>query len=130
MLKHPMLTYRAIDTAHVKCYLNWNDQVEYIHKKVYQCIYKFIRLCFKPPLEIRKLLISTLVFPLFDYASLAYCDLNDQLITKIQRAQNACVRYIFNLKLDDHVTRYYYQLWWLKIRERIILVYYVAILTN
>jgi len=96
----------------------WKDQVEYIHKKVYQCIYRFKRLCFKPSIEIKKLLVSRLVFPVFDYANLAYCDLNDQLVSKLQRAQNACIRYIFNLKLDEHVTSYYLQLKWLKVKER------------
>lgn len=70
-------------------------------------------------MEIKKLLISTLVFPKFDYVNLAYCDLNEQSLNKLQRAQNACIRYIFNLQIDDHVTPFYHQMKWLKIRERL-----------
>lgn len=98
--------------------LTWSEQVNYIHKKVFQCLYQFRKLCFSPPMDVKKLLISTLVFPFFDYASLAFCDLNETLTNKLQRAQNACIRYIFNLRLDDHVTEYYKRLGWLKIRER------------
>lgn len=99
--------------------LSWSEQVGYVHKKVYQCLYQFKKLYFKPSLEIKKLLISTLVLPYFDYAIVAYCDVNSTLITKLQRAQNACIRYIFNLRLDDHVTPYFKQLGWLKIKEKL-----------
>lgn len=99
--------------------LSWTDQVSYIHKKVFQCLYQFRRLCFEPSLEVRKLLVSTLIFPLFDYACAAFCDVNKTLLDKLQLAQNACIRYIFKLRLDEHVTGYYKQVGWLKIKERL-----------
>lgn len=99
--------------------LSWNDQVNYIHKKVFQSLYQFKRLCFVPPTYIKRQLVLSLIFPYFDYAVAAFCDLNSELINRMQRAQNACIRYIFNLRLDDHVTRYYRELNCLKIKERI-----------
>lgn len=98
--------------------LSWADQVNFVHKKVYQCLYQFKRLCFKPPINVKKQLVVSLVFPYIDYAMAAYCDLNDELTNRLQKAQNSCVRYIFNLRLDEHVTPYYAQLNWLKIKER------------
>lgn len=98
--------------------LSWTDQVNYVHKKIYQCLYQFKRLCFKPPINVKKQLVVSLVFPYIDYAIAAYCDLNDELTNKLQKAQNSCVRYIFNLRLDEHVTPYYKTLKWLKIKER------------
>lgn len=61
--------------------------------------------------------MSKLVFTMIDYTSLAYCYLNVDLTSNLQRAQNACIRYIFlraiyiyirmfNLKLSEHVTVY------------------------
>lgn len=98
--------------------MSWTDQVNYVCKKVYQCLYQFKRLCFKPPPYIKKQLVLSLIFPYFDYAICAYCDLNEELTNKLQVAQNSCIRYIFNLRLDEHVTRYYKDLQWLKIKER------------
>lgn len=98
--------------------LSWVDQVNYIHKKVYQCLYQFKKLCFKTPIDVRKHLVVSLIFPYFDYANVAYCDLNDELTNKLQKAQNACVRFIFSLRIDEHVTPYYRVLKWLKIKER------------
>lgn len=100
-------------------FLSWNQQVNHICSKVYQSIYQFRRLTFKPTLEIRKLLVVTMIFPFFDYANAAFCDLNITLTSKLQKAQNSCIRYIFNLNYDEHVTPFYRQLGWLKIRERI-----------
>lgn len=99
--------------------LSWNEQVDYVHKRVYQSLYQFKRLVFKPPVHVKKQLVMSLIFPLFDYAIAAYCDINVTLIDKLQKAQNACIRYIYDLRLDDHVTRYYKDLNWLKVKERI-----------
>lgn len=97
----------------------WTDQVDYIFRKVYQCIYQFKKMCFRPSIDVKKKLVSTLVFPLFDYACCAMSDLNNYQINKLQRAQNACIRFIFNLEIDEHVTPFYRLLGWLKINERL-----------
>jgi hypothetical protein len=101
--------------------LSWDEQVNYICNRVFQCIYQFQskeRLCFNPKEQIRKRFVSTLVLPYFDYASIAFCDVSETLIIRLQRTQNACIRYIFRLRWDDHVTQYYSRLGWLKIKER------------
>jgi hypothetical protein len=108
--------------------LSWTEQVHYIHKKVYQCLYQFKRLCFNPPEKVRKMLVLSLIFPIFDYACVAFCGISNTLITKLQRAQNACIRFIFRLQLHDHVTQYYKRLGVLKIKER--LEYNILTLAN
>lgn len=99
--------------------LSWSDQVDYIHKRVFQCLYQFRRLSFNPQERVRRMLVSSLVLPLFDYACVAFCDLNKTNLNKLQRAQNACIRFIFKLRLDQHVTEFYKRLGILKIKERL-----------
>jgi hypothetical protein len=100
--------------------LSWAEQVNSVCKKVYRprSLYQLKHLCFKPSLEIRKKLVSALIFPIIDYAMVAYCDINNELITQLQRAQNSCIRYN-NLRLYEHVTPYYKELKWLKFKERL-----------
>jgi hypothetical protein len=63
--------------------------------------------------------VQSLVFPIFDYASPVYNDLPDYLNVKIQRTQNACVRFVFGrVRRDEHITPYYIELKWLKLKER------------
>lgn len=99
--------------------LSWRMQVDSVYRKVFQCLYKFKRLCFNPPTHIKKLMVTSLILPIFDYANVAYCDLNNELTNKLQKAQNACIRYIYSLAWDQHVTPYYKDLGLLKIKERI-----------
>jgi hypothetical protein len=98
--------------------LSWRVQVDNVYRKVFQCLYKFKRLCFNPPIHIRKLMVTSLVLPIIDYANVAYCDLNNELTDRLQKAQNACIRYIYKLPWDQHVTPYYKELGLLKIKER------------
>lgn len=79
-------------------------------KKVFQCLYKFKESYFPPSFEIKKLLVSFLVLPYFYNGTAAYFDINDTLINKSQTAQNFCIIYLFNLRLDDHVTPFFEQL--------------------
>lgn len=57
--------------------------------------------------------------PLFDYCIAAFCDLRASFVARLQKAQNAGIRYIFNLRLEDHVAPFYKLLGWLKIKEKI-----------
>lgn len=47
---------------------------------------------------------------MFDYAHLAYCDLNEKLVNKLQITQNACICYVLGLRIDKHIMLHYYQL--------------------
>jgi hypothetical protein len=58
------------------------------------------------------------VTPIFDYASCVYDDLHVTLNIRLQRLQNACIRFIFDVPRHFHVTEYYVKLKWLKLEER------------
>ena len=45
-------------------------------------------------------------------------DITGVLNTRLQRAFNACIRYIFRVKWDEHVSHYFDNLSWLKIGPR------------
>ena len=59
-----------------------------------------------------------LIFPYFDYCSAVQTDITGQLSLKLKRLMNACVRYIFDLRWDDHVSPSYSQLGWLQADDR------------
>ena len=45
-------------------------------------------------------------------------DMNVIYKIRMQRLQNACVRYIFNLPKDAHISQFYQNLSWLKLEEK------------
>ena len=70
------------------------------------------------PPNMLKLIIQSKIFPIIDYGSEVYNDLSEILNNKIQRLQNACVRYILNIRRDEHITHHYLRIEWLKLHER------------
>ncbi|XP_074096670.1 uncharacterized protein LOC141525879 [Cotesia typhae] len=48
-------------------------------------------------LPIRKRLVITLIFPIFDYCAAVYTDITGQQQIRLQRKLNACVRYIVKI---------------------------------
>lgn len=98
--------------------LNWEFQVSDICKKVFRGLYQLRRVAYDFPLHIRAQLAQSLLVPYFEYAPLAFCDLNSEQSDRLQRALNCVVRFVCRLRLDDHVTASYLRLGWLKIAER------------
>jgi len=62
--------------------------------------------------------VRTLILPYFDYAAASYYDITNDRLGRLQKSMNACVSFIFRLRWDEHVTPFYEELGWLKIRER------------
>jgi hypothetical protein len=98
--------------------LSWSLQVNKISKSVHKSLFPLLKLKYLVPVSLKKHLISTLILPLFDYADVVYLNLSDELSLKLQRLLNACVRFIFNLKISDHITEYFNKLSWLKLCDR------------
>ncbi|KYM96666.1 hypothetical protein ALC62_12662 [Cyphomyrmex costatus] len=71
----------------------------------------------------QKLLISQLlVISLFDYSNSIYIPaLSQKLLTRVQRIQNTCLRFSFNVRKYDHISPYFSRSGWLNIRQRFIL---------
>ena len=66
----------------------------------------------------KKKLVSTLVIPLLDYCDTVYINASNSLLTKIQKVQNACIRFIFSLKKFDHISDYIKRIKWLSMDKR------------
>ena len=87
--------------------LTWDDHVNKIFRKIFFVLHLLKRIKRFLPITVRKLLIESLVYPHFDYCDVVYNDLSAKLSSKLQIAQNTCIRYIFDLKKFDHVSHIY-----------------------
>jgi hypothetical protein len=97
--------------------LNWTKQVTETSNRVFACIHSLKRFALYLPLNIKLLLVKTLAFSLFNYCDSVINDMTVELSDKLQRVQNYCIRFVFNLKRSDHVTPYFNQLSILKLKE-------------
>ena len=68
--------------------------------------------------NLKKRLVSALIFPHFDYCCLAFCDLPGYLNLKLQRFQNHLIRFIFRLRKDNALEPFAKRLNWLSISDR------------
>jgi len=98
--------------------LNWSNHAEYVCKKVLSILCQLRRNSLHLPCHIKTLIVNSIVIPQLDYGSIV---MDDMLVTskiKLQRLQNACIRFIFDLKKSDHVTQFYEHLGWMKLDGR------------
>ena len=98
--------------------LSWELHVTNTCKTIFKILYQLRRIAIDFPKHVRKQLVEALIFPHFDYASTAFCDLRGEEVGRLQKAQNAAVRFVLRLRMDEHVTPAYVKLGWLKIKER------------
>jgi hypothetical protein len=70
------------------------------------------------PYNIRKKIVECMLFPIFDYSSVLLTDLSQTNQIKLQRAQNACVRFIVNIPKYAHITPAYTELHFLRLEQR------------
>ncbi|CAD6229912.1 GSCOCG00006636001-RA-CDS, partial [Cotesia congregata] len=66
----------------------------------------------------RKLLVMTTIIPIVEYCSLVLIDLSKRLDYKLQRLINNTIRFIFNLRRDEHITPYTHSLNWLTVKSK------------
>lgn len=64
------------------------------------------------------MLVQTLIFPIIDYGDMCYFDLNADLLNKLDRLLNNCIRFVFNLRKYDHISQHRSSLNWFPIRIR------------
>ena len=99
----------------------WNQQSVNTINRVFQDLSQIRRnFSFMPP-NIRLRVITSLIQPLFDYGAILFTDIPQTTNIKLQRAQNACVRFGVGARKSEHITPYYNQLNMLKLEDRRIL---------
>ncbi|KAJ2941417.1 hypothetical protein O0L34_g3626 [Tuta absoluta] len=98
--------------------LSWSQQVSEVSRKIFAAAGSLKRWKNLLPVKTKIQLAQTLLLPILDYADTCYLDLNEDLLDKLQRMQNLCIRFIFGLRKFDHISAFRAQLGWLPIRLR------------
>ena len=103
---------------HIDTTLNWQSQVASVSQRVTGILRSLYRLKNLLPSNTKAMLMQTLVFPIIDYGDVCYFDLNADLLNKLDRLLNNCIRFVFNLRKYDHVSTFRSTLKWFPIRQR------------
>ncbi|CAG5092861.1 Protein of unknown function [Cotesia congregata] len=96
--------------------LSWNAHTSQISRKAYAALNSLKYRKNILPKSCRKLLVTTTILLIINYCSLVLLDSSKGLDIKLQRILNSTIRFIFNLKRDEHITPYRQDLRWLSIR--------------
>ena len=109
------------------CKLSWKPYINQVAENVNKTLYslRFISACTSETL--RKRLVEALVQPHLDYYAVVYIDITNEQLIRLQRLHNSCVRYIFGVRRDTHITPYRKRLGWLHVSSRT--RYHSALLT-
>nr|XP_034826589.1 UDP-glucuronosyltransferase 2C1-like [Maniola hyperantus] len=79
--------------------LSWSFHVGEISRKVFASMHALKRMQNMLPPKAKLVLVNSLLLPLIDYADICYTDLTEELLNKLDRLLNLCIRYIFGLLL-------------------------------
>ncbi len=98
--------------------LSWNEHCIHIAQKIFGILAQLKRnFVFLPP-KIRLTLVKALAFPHIDYGSVLFTDMSMCNNKKLQKLQNACIRFISGARVYEHVTPIFNELGILKINHR------------
>ncbi|KAJ2939918.1 hypothetical protein O0L34_g6624 [Tuta absoluta] len=98
--------------------LAWTDQVSEFSRRLYASLHSLKRLQNFLPIYTKIMLAQALLLPLLDYGDVAFLDLSQELLNRMERLQNQCIRFVFGLRKFDHVSEFRERLGWLPIRQR------------
>jgi len=98
--------------------MTWTLDAGKTSKKVYGIFHQLKLARHLLPRDIRRKLISILVFPHLDYCGVAMLDIIKESELLLQGSLNSCVRFIVNSRRHEHITPHFVRFRWLKLRER------------
>jgi len=104
--------------VHMDNTLNWNVHTGKICQKVFASLHVLKRMRTLLPTKTRQTLVQSLLMPHFDYCDFLLTNINSKHQRKIQVAQNACIRFIYDLEKYDHISNFYAQSKILTINKR------------
>ncbi|KAK3916562.1 putative RNA-directed DNA polymerase from transposon BS, partial [Frankliniella fusca] len=102
----------------IDCTLTWKEQVQLSVNRVFASLAQAKRNISCMPLAIRKKLVQAIIMPTLEYCLSVMTNISEENMNTLQKAQNACIRFIFKTRWDEHITPYFIELNWLKVRDR------------
>ncbi|CAB0042610.1 unnamed protein product [Trichogramma brassicae] len=99
--------------------LNWEAQTSSIISRCHFALFslRYYRRALSQ--SVRKTLATALVLPHLDYAPAVYDSVTQEQNLRLQRVQNACVRFVYgSIPRTAHITPYHLALGWLSVRRR------------
>ncbi|KAJ1519220.1 hypothetical protein ONE63_011174 [Megalurothrips usitatus] len=97
--------------------LSWRQHVNGVVKKVFSTFAQIRRNFDCLPVSIRLKIVQSLILPQLDYGSMLFTNMNLYTTLKLQRAENACIRFITGASRFDHITPQYAKLELLKLHD-------------
>jgi len=97
---------------------SWKSHINYLTKNCFSILKPLYRFRNQLNLNVKKLLVNSLIISKFDYCDIIYMHLSENLQNKLQKLQNICIKFIYNLKKYDHIQDCYNDLNWLKLNKR------------
>ncbi|CAG5100026.1 Protein of unknown function [Cotesia congregata] len=106
--------------VHLSSDLSWDAHVSQLSRKAYITLNNLKDKKNVLSESCRKLLVTATILPIIDYCSIVFLDSSKRLDSKLQRIVNRAIRFIFNLKRDEHITPYIIRrrLNWLSVKSR------------
>ena len=100
--------------------MSWVRNINKTICKAYASLRALYRLKRFLSIESKTILCESLVLSHFNYCDYLFFNLTTVLCSKIQKVQNSCIRFIFNLRKYDrhHITPYLSKLGWLNMKNR------------
>ncbi|XP_026326195.1 uncharacterized protein LOC113234888 [Hyposmocoma kahamanoa] len=98
--------------------LSWAPHIAEVSRKVFAASDSLRRWKNLIPVKTKIELAQSLLLPIIDYADVCVIDLNEDLLGKLQRLQNLCIRFLYGLRKFDHVFEYRRRLQWHSIKQR------------
>lgn len=98
--------------------LSWTSHINSVCARVNRGLYQLRLHQDLFSLQLRRRLVTALLFAHFDYCSLVYCDLTREQNLRLQRAFNSCVRFVHRPRWDAHITPLRLREGWLSLEHR------------
>jgi retron-type reverse transcriptase len=98
--------------------LSWNKHISLVCQKVYGTLNNLEKFRDSTPEKIRLQLVKSLILPHFDYCSFVYCDLNQEQMSRLQKALNCSIEYVYNVPFAASLSQFYHKAGILKVRDQ------------
>ncbi|KAK3921950.1 RNA-directed DNA polymerase from mobile element jockey [Frankliniella fusca] len=90
--------------------LSWRQHSNNVVKKVFSSLAQARRNFDCLPRTIRLRIVQSLIFPILDYGSAIFTDMNKTVTAKLQKSENACIRFVTGASRFEHITPSYVSL--------------------